>query len=108
MPALAVGHGLIPQIELATALGCGSSAVDPVRPCDSDVCEVTGRVTWMSFEGGFFAIVGDDHVTYDTHELPAAFRENGIRVAATLRRRLDLGCIHMAGPIADVLIIRRL
>ena len=95
-------------LGLSAVLGCGSSAAEPIRPCDSDVCQITGRVTWMSFEGGFFAIVGDDQVTYDTHELPAAFRQDGIRVTATLRLRLDLACIHMAGPIADVLTIRRL
>jgi hypothetical protein len=95
-------------LGLIAALGCGSSIADPLPPCDTDVCDVTGRVTWMSFEGGFFTIVGDDGVTYDTHNLPAAFREDGLRVAATLQRRLDLGCIHMAGPIADVLSIRRL
>jgi len=95
-------------LGLAAALGCGSSTAGPILPCNSDVCQITGRVAWMSFEGGFFAIVGDDQVTYDTHDLPAAFREDGIRVAATLRRRLDLACVHMAGPIADVVTIRRL
>lgn len=95
-------------LGLLAALGCGSSIADPLQPCETDTCEVTGRVTWMSFEGGFFTIVGDDRVTYDTHNLPAAFRQDGIRVAATLQRRRDLGCIHMAGTIADVLSIRRL
>lgn len=95
-------------LALAATLGCGSSAVTPLPPCDTDICEVTGRVVWMNFEGGFFAIRGDDQVTYDAHELPVAFRQDGLRVAATLRRRLDLGCIHMAGTIVNVLSIRRL
>jgi hypothetical protein len=95
-------------LAAATTFGCGKSAVDPLPPCDTDVCELTGRVSWMNFEGGFFAIRGDDNVLYDTHNLPAEFREDGLRVSASLRRRLDLGCIHMAGTIADVLTIRRL
>ena len=95
-------------LVVATALGCGKSAAAPVPPCDAELCDVTGRVTWMSFEGGFFAIRGDDDVLYDTHNLPAEFRADGIRVSASLRRRLDLGCIHMAGTIADVVSIRRL
>lgn len=95
-------------LGLATILGCGSSSLAPPSPCDTELCDVTGRVTWMSFEGGFFAIRGDDNVLYDTHDLPAGFREDGLRVSATLRRRLDLGCIHMAGTIADVQTIRRL
>lgn len=95
-------------LGLAAVVGCGSSTLEPLPPCNSHVCEITGRVTWMDFEGGFFTIVGDGRVTYDTHNLPAAFRQDGVRVAATLQRRLDLGCIHMAGTIADVLSIRRL
>jgi hypothetical protein len=95
-------------LAVATALGCGKSAADPLFPCDTDLCEITGRVSWMNFEGGFFAIQGDDNVLYDTHNLPAEFRHDGLRVSASLRRRLDLACIHMAGTIADVVTIRRL
>ncbi|HJR66799.1 MAG TPA: hypothetical protein VJ802_10200 [Gemmatimonadaceae bacterium] len=95
-------------LGLATILGCGSSSVAPSAPCETELCDITGRVSWMNFEGGFFAIRGDDNVLYDTHDLPAEFREDGLRVSASLRRRLDLGCIHMAGTIADVLSIRRL
>src|SRR5687767_1041766 len=91
-----------------TALGCGKSTAAPLPSCDTDLCEITGPVSWMTFEGGFFAIRGDDNVLYDTHNLPAEFREDGLRVSASLRRRLDLGCIHIAGTIADVLSIRRL
>jgi hypothetical protein len=95
-------------LGLAATLSCGTSAVAPPPPCDTDICEITGRVVWMNFEGGFFAIHGDDQATYDSHDLPAEFRHDGLRVAATLRRRLDLACIHMAGTIVNVLSIRRL
>lgn len=98
----------IALVVTVTALGCGKSTAAPLPPCETDLCEITGRVSWMNFEGGFFAIRGDDNVLYDTHDLPAEFRHDGLRVAASLRRRLDLGCFHMAGTIADVLTIRRL
>jgi len=97
----------IALLAIVAVLACGKSAAAPVPPCDTDLCEITGRVAWMNFEGGFFAIRGDDNVLYDTHNLPAQFREDGIRVSASLRRRLDLGCIHMAGTIADVVSIQR-
>ena len=93
---------------LVALMGCGTSSVAPLPPCETDVCDLTGRVTWMNLEGGFFAIRGDDGVTYDTHNLPGAFREDGLRVEAHLHRRPELGCIHMAGVIADVINIRRL
>lgn len=105
MRLLARSFGLL---GLVAFLGCGKSAAAPLQPCDTDICEITGRVSWMNFEGGFFAIRGDDNVLYDTHDLPAEFREDGLRVSATLRLRLDLACIHQAGTIADVLSIRRL
>ena len=95
-------------LGIVALMGCGKSSVAPLPPCDTDVCDLTGRVTWMNFEGGFFAIRGDDGVTYDTHNLPGAFREDGLRVEVHLQRRPDLGCIHMAGVIADVINIRRL
>jgi hypothetical protein len=95
-------------LGLVAVLGCGKSVTDPLPPCDTEICDITGRVSWMSFEGGFFAIRGDDNVLYDTHDLPGEFHQDGLRVSARLRRRLDLACIHMAGTIADVLSIRRL
>ena len=99
---------LLALLGLVAALGCGTPAIAPIPPCDGDDCEVTGRVVWMNLEGGFFAIRGDDQVTYDAHDLPAAFRQDGLRVAAILRPRLDVVCIHMAGTIVDVVTIRRL
>ena len=98
----------IALFAVTSALGCGQSATNPLLPCDGDICELRGRVSWMNFEGGFFAIRGDDDVLYDTHNLPGEFKHDGLRVSVNLRRRPDLGCFHMAGTIADVLDIRRL
>jgi hypothetical protein len=98
---------LFGTIALASAVGCSTPALAPPPPCNTDVCDITGRVLWFNLEGGFWAIRGDDQVSYDPINLPAEFREDGLRVVAALRLRRDLGGIHMVGPIVEVLSIRR-
>ena len=60
----------------------------------------------MTFEGGFWAIRGDDNVTYDPlGGLPAAFQSEGLRVSIEARRRNDVASLHMAGPIVEIISI---
>ena len=98
---------LLTPILLAAAVGCSSSSLAPTPPCDGDICVVRGSVEWFNLEGGFFAIRGDDQVTYDPLNLPDTFREDGLRVRASVRIRRDYGSYHMVGPMVDVLSIRR-
>lgn len=79
----------------------------PAEPRGDSVVTVTGTVRHFEFEGGFFAIRGDDSVTYDPTNLAEEFRRDGLRVHARLRLRPDMGGIHMAGPIVDIVEIRR-
>ncbi|GAC1647993.1 MAG: hypothetical protein NVS4B3_02890 [Gemmatimonadaceae bacterium] len=65
-------------------------------------------VRYVPLEGGFYALRGDDGVTYDPDNLPPAFAKEGLRVRVRLRLRPDMGGIHMAGPIVDVLEISAL
>jgi hypothetical protein len=98
---------LLAPVLLAAVVGCSARAVAPAPPCNADVCDVSGRVGWFNFEGGFWAIRGDDQVTYDPLNLPEEFRQDGVRVRATLRIRRDLGSYRMVGPTVEVLSIRR-
>lgn len=89
-------------VGATTAASCGSG----VAPCKGDVC-VTGTVRYFDLEGGFWAIRGDDSVTYDPMStLPEAFRREGLRVQLDARERKDAASIHMVGPIVDVIAIR--
>src|SRR6266508_1696153 len=76
---------------------------------DSDLVRVNGTVRHFSFEGGFWAVRGDDSTTYDTvGGLPPGFQEDGLRVFLGAKVRSDLGGIHQAGPIVEIITIRRL
>ncbi len=78
----------------------------PVETSDS-IVTITGVVRHFDLEGGFFAIRGDDGVTYDPSNLAEEFRQDGLRVQARLRLRPDMGGIHMVGPIVDIVEISR-
>ena len=85
---------------------CGSPT-EPSVP--SGAVRVTGTARFFNIEGGFWAIRGDDGVTYDPKDgLPATFQRDGMRVSAILKVRPDMGGIHMVGPIVEVLDIRAL
>jgi hypothetical protein len=81
----------------------------PVAPDDPNQVRINGTVRFMTLEGGFWAIRGDDNVTYDPlGGLPAAFQSEGLRVRIEARRRNDMASIHMAGPIVEIISINRL
>ena len=71
----------------------------------ADIAQGTGTVQFMSLEGGFFAIRGDDGVTYDPTNLASPFQRNGLRVRFEARIRRDLVGVHMVGPIVDLISI---
>jgi hypothetical protein len=90
------------------ASGCDSSVVTPA-PCEPDHVCVTGTVRFFSFEGGFWAVRGDDNVTYDPLDgLPTGFRRDGLRVYLVAKERPDAIGFHMAGPIVEIVSIQRL
>lgn len=75
---------------------------------DAQLFCTTGTVEYIGFEGGFWAIRGDDAVLYDPHgSLPGALRQAGLRVAFKAEHVSDAACVHMAGPIVDVIEIHR-
>ena len=95
------------SILLTAAL---SSCTTPTSPTGTvvvrgDIARGTGSVRFLSFEGGFFAIRGDDGVTYDPTNLPSGFERDNLRVRFEARILRDRGGIHQVGPIVDVMSI---
>ena len=85
-----------------------TAAMNPSdTPTSDSVITITGVVRHFDLEGGFFAIRGDDGVTYDPSNLADDFRHDGLRVRARARLRPDMGGIHMVGPIVDIIEIER-
>jgi hypothetical protein len=67
---------------------------------------ITGVVSHVELEGGFYAIRGDDGMTYDPTNLPPAFQRDGLKVEAEARRRDDMMGVHQVGPIVQLVRIR--
>ena len=90
----------------ASTGGPDCSAFEPSSP--ATIC-VTGTVRYFTFEGGFWAVRDDDGITYDPlGALAQDFRHEGLRVRLEARIRSDVVSFHMAGPIVEILDIRRL
>ena len=106
------GSWLFGAVAIFGAFSCGApTAADCVgfTPSSPDMICVTGAAHYFTFEGGFWAVRGDNDTTYDPlGALPAEFRHDGLRVRLEARIRSDVGSFHMAGPIVEILDIRRL
>ncbi|MGN6393687.1 MAG: hypothetical protein ACTHM9_15775 [Gemmatimonadales bacterium] len=100
---------LLPLILIAA---CGGGSNDWVTPPSSNSetvgssVRIVGVVRRVALEGGFYAIVGSDGITYDPTNLPVAFQKDGLAVEAVARRRPDMLGIHQVGPIVDLERIR--
>ena len=79
------------------------SACSPIAGSPGDIKIVSGKVRYFTLEGGFFAIRGDDSITYDPTNLHKGMQIDGLRVKAKVRLRNDLGGSHMVGPIVDII-----
>ena len=88
---------------IAATLISGSCASPSSPETPVGTIRVIGTVQYFTFEGGFWAVRGDDGVTYDPlGALPPAFQREGLRVMMVAKMRNDLGGIHMVGPIVEI------
>ena len=84
--------------------GC-SSPTAPTVP--SGAIQINGSVRYVTLEGGFWAVRGDDGVTYDPmNGLSPEYQRENLRVTLVAKVRDDLGGTHMVGPIVEVLSIQ--
>ena len=72
----------------------------------ADGFPVTGIVRHAEIEGGVFLIEVADTIRYQPLDLPVAFRQDGLRVRATLRL-VDRLTTAQAGTVVEVLTIVR-
>jgi hypothetical protein len=107
-----MSHRYLLPFALALSLllgGCSPAAPDkPGVTNDGTYVAGTGAVTYYALEGGFYAIRGDDNVTYDPINLDKSYWTPGLRVRFRALLRKDLGGVHMVGPIVEILEIKRL
>jgi hypothetical protein len=92
-----------------TAFVLAIAAVLTAVGCRADIVPVTGTVHYFTFEGGFWAVRGDDSTTYDPlNGLPSQFQHDGERVRFEAKVRPDLMNVHAAGPIVEIISIQPL
>lgn len=106
---------VLPLFLLLTGAGLSGCGPNEARPDptpqndvvrEGDLVRGTGTVRWFEVEGGFYAIEGDDHTTYDPLSLPKEFQKDQLRVYFEARIREDLMGTHMVGPLVELLTIR--
>jgi len=73
-----------------------------------DNFSVTGTIVFLSFEGGFYGIKGDDGRSYDPINLPVEFRKEGMRVRFEAKELRDRASFHMWGTIVELVHIEKL
>jgi hypothetical protein len=102
--------GTIGQVRffLLVLIVIGISCASPSAPTVPDgAIRVNGTVQYFNLEGGFWAIRGENGVTYDPlNGLSPSFQRENLPVTLVARVRSDVGGIHMVGPIVEVLSIQ--
>jgi hypothetical protein len=73
-----------------------------------DNFSVTGTIVFLSFEGGFYGIKGDDGRSYDPINLPVEFRKEGMRIRFEAKELRDRASFHMWGTIVELVHVQKL
>jgi hypothetical protein len=87
------------------------AAMVAVQSCtteNEDAIKVTGTVVFLSFEGGFYGIKGDDGRNYDPINISQEFRADGMRVRFAAKELPGRASVHMWGTIVELLTIQKL
>jgi hypothetical protein len=93
-------------LGLVLAMACRSAPAPDELPAGA--IRVNGVVHFYSIEGGFWAVRGDDGVTYDPLNMAAEFQQENLRVSMVVKVRNDLAGIHMVGPIVEIIQIQKI
>jgi hypothetical protein len=75
---------------------------------NEDAIKVTGTVVFLSFEGGFYGIKGDDGKNFDPTNLPQEFHSDGMRVRFAAKELPGRTSVHMWGTIVEIVNIQKL
>jgi hypothetical protein len=75
---------------------------------NDDAVKVTGTVVFLSFEGGFYGITGDDGKHYDPTNLSSEFQKDGLRIRFEAKELRGQASVHMWGTIVELVAIHKL
>jgi hypothetical protein len=93
------------RILLILVAMIGTSCGSPTAPTvPHGAIRVNGTVQYFNLEGGFWAIRGEDDVTYaPMNGITPSFQRENLPVTLVAKVRNDVGGIHMVGPIVEVI-----
>jgi len=75
---------------------------------NDDAIKVTGTIVFLSFEGGFYGIKGDDGKHYDPTNLAQEFQKDGLRVRFEAKQLPGMASYHQWGTIVELVTIQKL
>jgi len=64
--------------------------------------KMTGTITFIEVEGGFYGIITDDGARYDPINLPDDFKKDGLRIRFNAQERKDQASFHMWGILIEL------
>jgi hypothetical protein len=78
-----------------------------VAACPPGEKTIHGTIHFIAVEGGFYGIQGDDGKRYDPVNLPARFRQEGLRVKFSGKVLKEGVSVHMWGELIELESISR-
>ena len=102
-------NGTEPQkIELPIVTQQKTVKVEPAKQPQKAEQMITGTVRYVELEGGFYELVANSGEKYDPVNLPAEYRNDGLRVKFQIKEKKGLVSFHMRGKIVEVVTIEKL
>lgn len=99
MKPLYLHLGLVTVLVTILSAGFGLSFF---HSSDNSYVNTAGTVRFLTFEGGFFGIIGDDGERYDPLNLGDEFKVDGLRVEFEASICSDCASFHMWGWIVRI------
>ena len=84
------------------------SSNPPPTSSDSNPIVLTGTVTYIDIEGGFYGIIGDNGKHYDPINLGQSYAQKGLKIRFQAKIRSDLASFHMWGDIIEIIKMEKL
>jgi len=82
-----------------------SACTEPTAMKDGEL-QIEGEVTYKTIEGGFWAIQDQDQ-TYVPVNLSEDYQQDGLNVEVSANETKDKASIYMAGPMIEIVSIRK-
>ena len=83
-------------------------AQNPPPPPEADNILITGQVQHLSYDGGFYGIVGDDGTQYKPLNLPDSYQIESLHVKVVARLNTKKLLTHGWGTPIDIIDIERI